>query len=399
MLWRGNSVNLAKIGIAILFVIVIFVVAIRASDLPGECPNIPSEKSLGDIQVVACFNGPMPTGVTVSHSGRIFVNFPKWGDQVEYTVAEIKDGKTIAYPSVEINKFDESKPAPECLVSVQSVVVDPKNRLWILDTGRIEWGAPKPGGPKLVGVDLATDKVFKTISIPDNVALPDTYLNDVRFDLRRGKDGTAFITDSSGANPGIIVVDLDSGKSFRKLTNHESVKPLKDFVPIVEGKPLMRRPPNGDPAPVQVGADGIAISNDGKRLFYCPLSSWRLFSVSVDALADPNLSDEETAKTVKDEGDKAASDGLESDAEGNLYVTSYDHNAILKRSPTGEYTTLVYDPRVLWPDTLSVAADGYLYFIANQLHRQKVFNQGKDLREKPYVLFRTKINAKPVMLK
>jgi sugar lactone lactonase YvrE len=194
-------------------------------------------------------------------------------------------------------------------------------------------------------------------------------------------------------------VDLDSGKSFRKLTNHESVKPLKDFIPIVEGKPFMRRPADREPSSVQVGADGIAISNDGKRLFYCPLSCWRLFSASVDALADPNLSDEDTAKTVKDEGDKTASDGLESDAEGNLYVTSYDHAAILKRSPSGKYETLVYDPRVMWPDTLSVAADGYLYFTANQLHRQKVFNQGKDLREKPYVLFRTKINAKPVMLK
>jgi len=29
-----------------------------------------------------------------------------------------------------------------------------------------------------------------------------------------------------------------------------------------------------------------------------------------------------------------------------------------------------YDPRVLWPDTMSLAMNGYLYFTANQLHRQ-----------------------------
>ena len=38
--------------------------------------------------------------------------------------------------------------------------------------------------------------------------------HDVRFDLRRGSKGMAFITDSSQNGPnGIIVVDLDSGDS------------------------------------------------------------------------------------------------------------------------------------------------------------------------------------------
>ncbi|MBW4602271.1 MAG: hypothetical protein KME29_22540 [Calothrix sp. FI2-JRJ7] len=47
---------------------------------------------------------------------------------------------------------------------------------------------------------------------------------------------------------------------------------------------------------------------------------------------------------------------------------------------------------------MSVATDGYLYFIANQLHRQPRYHQGKDLRQKPYSLFRTRINAQPVFL-
>ena len=360
--------------------------------------KIPEAKPVGTLEPVACFFGPMPTGVTVSQDGRIFVNFPRWGDDVEFTVAEVKDGKPVAYPGAQVNKPDEQRPS-ETFISVQSVVVDPNNRLWILDTGRIEFGPPIAGGPKLVGVDLKSDKVFKTITFDRSVALPDTYLNDVRFDLRRGEHGMAFITDSSGKNPGIIVVDLASGKSWRRLTNHASTKPTDSFEPLVEGRPMMVRPPNAKPSPVMVGADGIAMGHDGQRLYYCPLSSWALSSVSVDALADENTSDEQVAATVKDEGPKVASDGLESDAEGNLYVTSYDHGAILKRSPDGEYRTLAFDPRLLWPDTLSVAADGYLYVMANQLHRQPGFNGGADLREKPYVLFRIKVDAKPVLLK
>ena len=56
------------------------------------------------------------------------------------------------------------------------------------------------------------------------------------------------------------------------------------------------------------------------------------------------------------------------------------------------------DPRMLWPDTLCVAGDGYLYFIVNQLHRQPDYHDGKDLRAKPYSLFRVRINAEPVRL-
>ena len=40
----------------------------------------------------------------------------------------------------------------------------------------------------------------------------------------------------------------------------------------------------------------------------------------------------------------------------------------------------------------------YLYFIANQLHRQPAYHDGKDLRAKPYGLFRVRIDGTPVRL-
>jgi sugar lactone lactonase YvrE len=360
--------------------------------------ELPRARSAGRIELVATFDGPMPTGVTVSHKGRIFVNFPRWGDKVDFTVAELRKGKVVAYPDASINRPGKDNKG---FVSVQSVVVDPKDRLWVLDTGSINFGPTLPGGPKLVGVDLKTDRVFRTINFPGDVALKTTYLNDVRFDLRRGKDGLAFITDSSGEGPnGIIVVDLSSGKSWRRLHDHPSTRAEKGFLPVVEGRPLRNRPEKGPATPITIGSDGIAISADGKRLFYCPLAGRRLYSVSVDALADPKRADEEVAKTVRDHGDKGGgSDGLETDDRGRVYLSNYEHNAILRRLPGGAYETVVHDPRVLWPDTLSVAMDGYLYFTANQLHRQARFHRGKDLRVKPYALFRVRIDGKPVLLR
>ena len=366
----------------------------------------PIDEPVGELEPIAYVNGPLQTGVTVSREGGIFINFPKWGDDVAFTVAELREGEAVAYPDEAFNQTDESDPAA-ALVSVQSVVIDPSDRLWILDTGSPEFKPTEYGGPKLVCVDLTTDQVIKQILFPRDVALPTTYLNDVRFDLRRGSDGVAFITDSAqkGAN-GIIVVDLGTGESWRQLNDHPSTKAedIKTFLPIVEGRPFLEPQPDGSVKQgAGMGTDGIAISADGARLYYCPLGSRKLYSVDTDALCDRSLDEKAVAATVKDEGDRGgASDGLESDADGYIYSTNYEHNAILRRNfneKNSVWETVVHDPHLLWADTLSLATDGYLYVTSNELHRQARYHNGRDLRRKPYALFRVRVDAKPVLLR
>ncbi len=377
--------------------------------LPAQAAPAPREKLAGKLQTVAQFYGAMPTGVTVSHRGRVFINYPRWGDNVPFTVAEIKKGRAVAYPDLGLNDFSRngSRAALSTektarartqrethLVSVQSVVVDAKDRLWILDTGSIAFGPTAPGGPKLVCIDLATDSVEKVIPIPPNVALPTTYLNDVRFDLSRGGEGVAYITDSGAG--GIIVVDLGSGSSFRRLDNHFSVQPEPRFVPFIEGRGRFQTPPGKFPQYLGIKSDGIAMGADGKRLFYCPLASRRLFSVSTDALFESSAA---AARSVIEHGDKGMSDGLESDAQGRIYCTQLETNSISRRLPNGLFETLVHDDRLLWPDTLSLAGNGDLYVMANQLHEQKGFNYGQEKRRKPYSLFKIKTDGTPIRLK
>ena len=351
----------------------------------------------------------MPTGVTVSRKGRIFVNFPRWGDNVPFTVAEIKDGKAVAFPSAQFNNFgsDGTRAALSMensvkaqnlrenhLVGVQSVVVDSADRLWILDTGSIVFGPTAQGGPKLVGVDLTTNEVVKTIYFPRDIARPKSYFNDVRFDLTVGREGTAYITDSGDS--GIVVVDLASGAASRHLDEHPSTQIVPKFVPYVEGDAMYKTPPGKFPTYVQFASDGIALSADGSRLFYCPLASRHLYSVSTSLLRNGKASEKLIEDSVVDHGEKGMSDGLEADAQGRVYVTLPEQNAIARRLPNSLYETVVRDPRLLWPDTLSIAGDGYLYVISNQLHRQKGYNYGKDLRVKPYSLFRVKIDGTPI---
>ena len=350
-------------------------------------------------QTVAEFNGPMPTGVTVSHTGRIFVNYPHWGDDVKFTVAEIVGGKAVAYPNAQVNKINKAKPA-DCLYSVQSVVVDPDDRLWALDTGSVKLGPNVPGGPKLVCIDLKTNAITRKIFFPRSVVTPGTYLNDVRFDLTRGKAGTAFITDSGGkSDDGIIIVDLATGQSFRRLGEDPSVKPDTKVIGILEGQPLMERKHGLSPQVPKFASDGIAISRDGKTLYYCPISSRQLYSVSVDAMMDRSKSEPEVAKTIQDLGVKGMSDGLESDALGNVYVGDEEKAQIKVGKPGGPYRVLAQTSTLYWLDTFSVATDHYLYFTANELQRLPSYHNGNDLRVKPYKLFRVKADGPPVLLK
>ena len=103
-------------------------------------PEVPAERTAGKLEQVASFDGAMPTGVTVSPEGRIFVNFPRWGDDPRSTVAELVDGEPVPYPNAEVNELDESAPEKHFL-SVQSVVVGPDGEtLWVLDTGSPKFG-------------------------------------------------------------------------------------------------------------------------------------------------------------------------------------------------------------------------------------------------------------------
>lgn len=370
-----------------------------STSVSGSARHLASDRPIGTIESVFEFYDAMPTGVSVAADGRIFVNFPRWGDEVPFTVGEIRNGKVVPYPDAAINRFDPARPG-ETLGSVQSVVVDAANRLWILDTAAPGFSKPIAGGAKLVAVDLTTNKVVKNIVLPPSTVLPTTYINDVRFDLRQGNAGVAFITDSSISGPGgIIVVDLDSGESWRKLTGHKSTSPDPAFIPVVEGERLAAREKGKPPAPFNVASDGIAISADGATLYYCPLSSRHLYSIPTAMLLDRSASEGTVAEAVVDLGEKGASDGLDADDKGRVYAGDYERNSVRQRQIDGEWKTIAHDPRILWPDTLSVASDGYLYFTANQLHRQAQFHEGKDLRVKPYTLFRVKIDAGPVLLK
>ena len=101
------------------------------------------------------------TGVAVAKDGRTFVNFPRWEQDVAVSVAEVmKDGSLKPYPNAEWNAWRNTKPLSngDHFVCVQSVTVDAQGFLWVVDPAAPGNEFNLDGGPKLVKIDLRTDR-------------------------------------------------------------------------------------------------------------------------------------------------------------------------------------------------------------------------------------------------
>jgi len=214
--------------------------------------------SAAELREVGSFTDKQITGVGVStKSGRIFVNFPYWSDDHSISVAEIVNGQPKAFPDEEWNR---PGPASSHFVCVQSVVVDDRDNLWVLDPAAPKMQEVVKEGPKLVKIDLATNQVVQTIQFGEGVAPKKSYLNDVRIDTRTN---TAFITES--AKGAIIVVDLKNSKARRLLDGHPSTQPEKDVKLVVDGKALIDQQKK---TPPQIASDGIALVGENGYLYY-----------------------------------------------------------------------------------------------------------------------------------
>ncbi|MGI8484926.1 MAG: hypothetical protein ACR2OU_11775 [Thermomicrobiales bacterium] len=106
------------------------------------------------------------------------------------------------------------------------------------------------------------------------------------------------------------------------------------------------------------------------------------------------------AATVLDEDEKGGgADGLEPDAAEHIYATDDGHSAISCRVPSGGWETIAHDPRLLWPDIMSIAPDDCLSVKINHLRRQARYHGEKDPGKTPYALFRIRFDAQPVLLR
>jgi sugar lactone lactonase YvrE len=321
---------------------------------------------------------------------------PRFTGKEPYTVGEVfADGRVAPYPDLETNAADAAE-AQKRLLHVTNGVFDTAGGLWLLDAGLPNGsGPPAPGGAKLVRIDLATDRIDRTIPLSSGVE-PTSSLNDLRVDTKDGR-AQAFVTDQGQDGRGaILAVDLETGRVARRLHGHASTQSQPGVLKIVEGRPVMTRRAPGAPAQgVQGGANGIALSPDGARLYYAPLMGRHLYAVATADLLDETASDAAVAAGVEDLGEKGFTGGLGCDAEGRVYLAMQELNAVGRRDEDGTITIVGTDPRLVWADTIAITADGWLYVSGAQVNRRPEYNEGRDLQHPPYAILRVRIDAGP----
>jgi sugar lactone lactonase YvrE len=340
----------------------------------------------GPFDIAAELPEPGPSGIAVTPDGRIFVGFPRHAiNHDKASLGELKDGELIPFPSAAINA--PAGPAPEDrLISIHGMTTDSRGRLWAIDDGKIAGEPIPPGAAKVIGVDPATNDIIAKVLLTPPAMLPDSHMNDLRVDLTHGSQGTAYIADSSfGVSPALVVVDIATGRQRRVLSKHPSTQPENGFLAVLEGQPH-RYDPQHPTCPVG-GVDGITLSADSSQLYYCPLTSRRLYSIPTGALANFDLSDEQLAAAVVDEGEKGMCDGLATDPQNRIYITAVEHDSILRRYPDGRIEVVARDPRIVWPDGI-FANDRYVYCVLGQWNRLPGFNGGVNLRRPPYLIIR-----------
>jgi hypothetical protein len=80
-------------------------------------------------------------------------------DKASWTLAEIRDGKEIPYPSSGAFQMGHKNDPKTNLVSLQGLITDAQDRLWILDTGTVEMKPVAPFSPKSDCIDTKTNTV------------------------------------------------------------------------------------------------------------------------------------------------------------------------------------------------------------------------------------------------
>ena len=324
-------------------------------------------------------------GVARSDDGRVFVVFARLTDKPGPSLAVIgNNGKPQPYPDAGWNGWSPTggkSDASKLFVGLAAIRLGPGHGLWVLDSGVVERGKrPLPGGVKLVRIDLVHDSVTRTIVLPPDVLRPKSRLTD--FCLH---GSTAYIADSGA--PGLIVLDLATGAARRVLDGDPSMTARRPV--MVDGETLR----GADGKPVMIDVDDLALSPDGKFLYYQPLPG-PMSRIATSLLDDPKATAEALTAGAEFWYDTPALGGSAIAPDGTLYLDDVEDNSVLSLSPDRDLRTVIRDPRLHWP-AAPFLRDGVLTIPVSQFDRAGLFHHGRSRIGYPVELFELRVAAPP----
>lgn len=197
---------------------------------------------------------------------KMYLTIPRWKDGVPVTlgVTSVKPVNGVTAPKLEAFPNWNMQKLGDCSAFqlVHSIEIDPKGRMWVLDTGRAtSLQESKSDCPaRLVILDLEDNsKILRIYEFPNHIARRGvTYLNDIVLDHENG--GMAYITDNGRDDPGIIVYSLQNNTSWK--IRHNSMKAEREAIGFMVAKTHVINP---------IHVDGIALSPASNRDRYCQI--------------------------------------------------------------------------------------------------------------------------------
>ena len=331
--------------------------------------------AVGQVEIVAELD-ITPGNVTATKDGRVFASVHGMRRGPVQLIEVTGPNGYTPFPDAGWNAKPGS--SPDVLNTPHGVLVDARDRLWVVDHGN--W-MDQPQPPKLVAFDIASRKLAYRHDFDRKVAPTGQILQDLAVDSERG---FAYIADC-GPDPAIVVVDLGNNQS-RRFGGHPSLA-SEDVDLVVEGKPLLFPGADGRMGPARVGINPITLSADGETLYYGAMNGTAWNSLPARLLRE-GASDADIGAAIARVGSKPISDGAATDAEGNHFFTNLSANGIDVLDKNGQLRPLVRDARFLWPDNAHFGPESWLYVAVNQLHRNPIFSGTVDQGRPPYLVAR-----------
>lgn len=355
--------------------------AITTAGAAAACVVMPARAAEPGLTVALSFPDSVTNGVATTPEGRVFAVIARIDGSSGSRVVEMREGKPMPYPDEAWNAYANGADATRTFVWVNSLRMAPDGDLWLVDTGSPGFGkSMRPGGVKLVQIDVSANRVRRTIPL-DGLVTEKTFVDDVRFNGPH-----AYLTDAG--MPALIVLDLATGRGRRVLEGHASVTAARPI--SAEGR-IMHGP---DGKPVFVHADQLELAPDGAWLYYQACSG-PLYRVPTKLLDDPRTGTAELAAAVEIVADTPSTGGTAMAADGTIFISDTDSQRIMRVARDGTMSILIQDPRLLWVDAMWLDGQGRLWMPAAQLNRLAVFQAGTAQVRFPVEVYTLDVGAKP----
>ncbi|KAG5314456.1 YELL protein, partial [Pseudoatta argentina] len=197
------------------------------------------------------------------HGSMVFITIPRFQNGIPVTLGYVTndvspEGNPIIapYPSWEWNRLGQC----DAITSVFRVQVDSCDRLWVIDTGKLE--ERQICRPQLLSFSLRTNKVLSQYKFPKEQFMDNSLFVTLAVDIRNSDDKcqNTFVYIADVAAYGLLVYDHRNARSWRITNNLFYPYPAHGTFHI-----------KGDTFDLMDGILGLALSpmkQDGDRILY-----------------------------------------------------------------------------------------------------------------------------------